>query len=286
MSVKLYRNTINLYTLCMKRDREIQKELRVLGLTQKEEAVFLCVRDGLSTPLLIARHTKIMRSTIYDILKDLKIRGLIESYIVAGKKGWRATSTEIVSTLFHNAKKVISNCEIEKEEIKNDTGGVVVYRGKESVHKKIFSIFSSRQNERFSGLTSYDGVTSGWQKIMSEDEINMTNEIIKHNKLISDAVFPEQWLENNFRASGGEWAQAYEGRTASTVYIPEKYFNFSSQIFAFRDALYLFSLEDEMIIEIKHNQIQKMIFSMYEFIKDHGEKVDTNRILRDLLAKK
>jgi hypothetical protein len=146
-------------------------------------------------------------------------------------------------------------------------------------------IFSSRSNEKFSGLTSYDRVVTGWMKILGTEGVNETNELIKKNKLISDSVFSDKWLEKSYEAMGTEWAKAYEGRTASTAYIDEKYFNFSSQIFAFRDVLYLFSLEDEMIIEIKHNEIQKMILSMYQFIKDHGEKVDANRILRDLMEK-
>lgn len=269
----------------MKRDTLLQKQLQVFGLSLKEEKVLLAIRDGLLTPLLIAQSTKVTRPSVYDILKKLKTRGLIESYILDGKKGWRLESIEAISKSLYEAKKAILAIEIEKEEIKSDNGGVTVYRGRESLRKEVISIFSTRHDERFLGLTSYDGAIAGWQKILGNEGINETNELIKKNKLLTDYVFPDQWLEKNYKASGKEWAKGYEGRTASTAYIDEKYFNFKSQIFAFRDTLYLFSLEDEMIIEIKHNEIQKMILSMYQFIKDHGEKVDANRILRDLMEK-
>lgn len=269
----------------MKRDTLIQKQLQVLGLSNKEEKVFLAIRDGLLTPLLISQSTKVTRPSVYDILKKLKTRGLIESYILEGKKGWRVQPVEDISKSLHEAKKAIVNIEIEKEEIKNDNGGVTIYRGKDSLRKEVISIFSSRSNEKFLGLTSYDRAVAGWVKVLGSEGINETNELIKKNKLLTDSIFSDKWLEKSYEAMGGEWAKAYEGRTASTAYIDEKYFNFSSQIFAFRDTLYLFSLEDEMIIEIKHNEIQKMILSMYQFMKDHGEKVDANRILRDLMER-
>lgn len=269
----------------MKRDSLFQKQLQVLGFSLKEEKVLLAIRDGLLTPLLISQSTKVTRPSVYDILKKLKSRGLIESYILDGKKGWRVQSSETISKNLYEAKKAIVNSEIEKEEIKSNDGGVIVYRGRESLRKKVVSIFSSRNNEKFSGLTAYDRVVTGWMKILGNEGVNETNELIKKNKLISDSVFSDKWLEKSYEAMGMEWAKRYEGRTASTAYIDEKYFNFSSQIFAFRDTLYLFSLEDEMIIEIKHNEIQKMILSMYQFMKDHGEKVDANKILRDLMEK-
>ena len=269
----------------MKRDMLLQKQLQVFGLSNKEEKVLLAIREGLSTPLLISQSTKVSRPSVYDILKKLKTRGLIESYILEGKKGWRLQPAEAISSNLYEAKKAILAIEIEKEEIKSDNGGVTVYRGRESVRKEVMHIFSSRSDERFLGLTSYDRVVSGWMKILGIEGVNETNELIKKNKLLTDSIFSDKWLEKSYEAMGVEWAKAYEGRTASTTYIDEKYFNFSSQIFAFRDVLYLFSLEDEMIIEIKHNEIQKMILSMYQFIKDHGEKVDANRILRDLMEK-
>ena len=153
----------------MKRDILLQKQLQVLGLSLKEEKVLLAIRDGLLTPLLISQSTKVSRPSVYDILKKLKTRGLIESYILEGKKGWRLQPVEEISKSLYEAKKAIANIEIEKEEIKSDNGGVIVYRGKESIRKEVVSIFSTRHDEKFLGLTSYDGAIEGWQKILGND---------------------------------------------------------------------------------------------------------------------
>ena len=84
---------------------------------------------------------------------------------------------------------------------------------------------------------------------------------------------------------GKEWAVDYEGRTASTVYVEKKYFDHGAQLFGFKDALYLLALGDQLIIEIRHSAIQKMILSMYAFMKDRGEKIDANRLLRELMER-
>ncbi len=49
--------------------------------------------------------------------------------------------------------------------------------------------------------------------------------------------------------------------------------------------LYLLALNDELVIEIRHSDIQKMLLSMFAFIKEHGETVDANKLLRELMEK-
>lgn len=83
---------------------------------------------------------------------------------------------------------------------------------------------------------------------------------------------------------GETWAKDYEGRTSSAVYLDKKYFQHSGQIFAFKDVMYLLALNDKIVIEIRHSDIQKMILAMYSFIKERGEMVDVNQRLRDLMG--
>ena len=39
-----------------------------------------------------------------------------------------------------------------------------------------------------------------------------------------------------------------------------------------------------MIIEIRHSDIQKMILAFYAFMKDNGQVIDANRVLRKLMG--
>ncbi|MCB0327931.1 MAG: hypothetical protein KDD52_09995, partial [Bdellovibrionales bacterium] len=185
----------------------------------------------------------------------------------------------------YETKKVLLNLHDGREEVMGVSDGVVVvHTGKEAVKKILFSMFKDHKEERFMGFANMESV-SGWLQVMSRAEINETNRIIKKNNLITDIVGPYGSIEDHFKESGPEWAKDYEGRTASTVYVDKEYFKHNGQLFAFRDSLYLLALNDQMIIEIRHSDIQKMILSMYAFMRDGGEVVDANRILRKLMGK-
>ena len=84
---------------------------------------------------------------------------------------------------------------------------------------------------------------------------------------------------------GETWAKDYEGRASSAVCLDKKYFEHSGQIFAFKDVMYLLALNDKMIIEVRHSDIQKMILAMFTFMKERGETVDVNKRLRELIER-
>jgi hypothetical protein len=144
-----------------------------------------------------------------------------------------------------------------------------------------------RKNERFLCLSAFnETMNNGWLSVLTKEEMDEFNCIIKKNAIISELVAPEGWIEEHYKTMGDSWAKNYEGRTASSVYIEKGYFQHSGQIFAFRDALYLLALKDQLIIEIRHSDIQKMILGMFAFMKDKGRSFDANKILRELVAKK
>jgi sugar-specific transcriptional regulator TrmB len=262
----------------------LQAKLKLLDLSNKEEKVLMALKDGYGTPLRIMEVTKVSRPAVYDIFKKLKKRGLVESKITHGKKHWHMVSErELADTLYETKKVLLGLHDGSQEVVGVSDGVVVVHTGKEAVKKVLFEMFRSHKSERFLGTANMEAV-NGWLNILTPEEINETNRIIKKNSLITEVIGPHDSLEKHFKVSGVEWAKDYEGRTASTVYVDKKYFNHAGQIFAFKDSLYLLALNDQMIIEIRHSDIQKMILSMYAFMKDRGEIIDANRVLRTLMG--
>ena len=223
---------------------------------------------------------------MYDIFKKLKKRGLIESHIKGGKKSWGMVSERELASTLYETKKVLLKFSDGSEELHGVSDSVItVHRGKEAVKKVIFGMIKSRKNERFLGYTAFsDLLEKGWLSIFTSEEINEWNRIVKRNGIISELVAPHGWIDEHYVAMGDMWAKDYEGRTASSVYLDKKYFQHSGQIFAFSDVLYLLALNDQMVIEIRHSDIQKMILGMYEFMKESGKPVDVNRRLRELMA--
>jgi len=264
----------------------LQEQLKILDLSPKEEKVLRALIDGQTTPLLVAKATKVSRPAVYDIFKKLKKRGLVESKIVSGKKSWQIVSDKTLADRLYETKKVLLNLHEGRQEVVGVSDGVVVvHTGKEAVKKVLFQMFKNHKSERFLGTANMDAM-AGWLNVLTPEEINETNRIIKKNGLITEIVGPYNSLEEHFKVSGIEWAKDYEGRTASTVYVDKQYFNHAGQIFAFRDALYLLALKDQMIIEIRHSDIQRMILAMYAFMQDNGQVIDANSVLRKLIGDK
>lgn len=264
---------------------ELRKNLSILDLSRKEEKVLLAIIEGCRTPLSISNKTKVTRPAVYDILLKLKKRGLVQSKIKEGKKSWALVDQrELVSSLYETKKVLLGLSDGREEVVGVDDSLIVLHKGKKAVNKILHEIFQSRHHERFLGLSGTSPI-SDWMTVMDVDGIGIINRTIKKNSLITELIAPEKWIEEHFKAMGKEWAVDYEGRTASTVYVEKKYFDHGAQLFGFKDALYLLALGDQLIIEIRHSAIQKMILSMYAFMKDHGEKVDANRLLRELMEK-
>lgn len=264
------------------------KHLDLLQLTPHEAEVFLLLqKEPLSTPLTLSRKCTIPRASIYVALETLRKRGLAHHMRVDKKSLWSLASEKEIADTLYETKKVILGFVDGKDEIGGVTDGVVtVHRGKEAVKKAVMGMITHRKNERFLCYTSFsDILDKGWLTIFTPDEINKWNRIVKKNAIISELVAPERWIEKHFEAMGTSWAKDYEGRASSSVTLPEKYFKHSGQIFAFKDVMYLLALNDAMIIEIRHSDIQKMILAMYTFMKERGEVVDVNKRLRELMEK-
>ena len=56
-------------------------------------------------------------------------------------------------------------------------------------------------------------------------------------------------------------------------------------MFIFKDSLFLLALNEELIIEIRHSEVQKMILSIFEFMQDNSRSIDANELLRNLIQR-
>jgi hypothetical protein len=205
----------------------------------------------------------------------LKKRGLAHHAVVNKKNKWKRANAKELGDVLYDTKKAVLGFVDGKEEVSGATDGVVtIHRGKAAVKKVVFGMISNRKHERFLCYTAFsDLIDKGWLTIFTPEEINEFNRIVKKNGIISELVAPEHWIEDHYNAMGDTWAKDYEGRASSAVYLSKRYFDHSAQIFAFKDAMYLLALNDKMIIEIRHSDIQKMILAMYGFMKERGDAV-------------
>jgi hypothetical protein len=254
------------------------------GLSSKGARVLSALQEGHNTPLKIARETKVSRPGVYDMLLDFKRRGLVESRITDGRKHWKLLERKELEKRFFEVKRAILGISEGTNEVFGlDDAVVVTYRGKEAVKKVLTGIFLEHKNERLYGFQG-DVAANKWNDLFSASETNRINQHIKKNALIVDAMLPEGWFERQIKEFGTEWATEFEGRATRTSLIPTEYFAHGGQLFIFKDSIYLLALGEELVIEIRNSEIQKMLLAFFKFMQDNSQVIDANELLRNIIA--
>ncbi len=262
-----------------------QETIGLLGLSKKEATVFSAMQDGLDTPLKIAQATDVSRPGVYDILLSLKKRGLAGTHIRNGKKHWKILERKEIEGRFFEAKRSLLKISKGTSEVFGvDDSVVIVHRGAEAVRKLLNNMLGEHKQERLYGFQG-DVAAINWNKVFTVAETNKINRLIKEKGIIVEAVLPNGWFERQTKELGVEWAKDFEGRTTRTTTIGEEYFQHGGQLFLFKNSIYLIALGEELIIEIRNSEIQKMLLAFFQFIKDRSDALDVNALLRNLIAK-
>ncbi len=262
----------------------LHDDLRILGLSIKERKILLALRDGADTPLKLTRQTGISRSAIYAILANLHKRGLAVSRIAKGRKRWQLHSGDTIDQALYDFKRFLLQIPEGNQQVHGRADSTVcIYRGKEAIRKVMLELFEANKNQRFFWGFQGDRATKSWNTLFTVSETNRINRDIKKGRTITEAVLPIGWLEEQARSLGIQWVKDFEGRTARVNVIDPKYFRHGGQCWIFKDSLYLFSLSEGLIVEVKNSEIQKMILSAFEFMQEHSQLIDANELLRDLM---
>lgn len=265
---------------------EIAETLKLLGLSKKEQKVLIALQDGVDTPVKLSRETGVSRTAIYAILLNLKKRGVVTSHVTSGRKHFALASERDVEEALYAAKRTLLQIPEGREEVKGLSDSmIIVHRGKESIKKLMDNMFFNHKNERFLGFQG--GVsTIGWDKMFTVEETNAYNRAIKKNHMIVESIISHDWFEQQTKLLGTEWAKNFEGRTTRVNTIDTEYFNHGGQLWIFKDSLYLFALNEEIIIEVRNSEIQKMILAIFRFMQENSQVIDANALLRGLMGAK
>ncbi|MBI2409871.1 hypothetical protein HYV30_02405 [Candidatus Kaiserbacteria bacterium] len=258
--------------------------LKLLGLSKKEEKILTALQSGVDTPLLLARATRVSRTAAYAILYNLKKRGLAESHITSGKKMWRLAPERDIEGVLYAAKRTLLKIPEGTEEVHGlSDATVIIHRGQDSIRKVLGELLFAHKNERFYSLVG-DSAAVNWNKTFSLQETNRFNRALKKNNIIAESIFQDGELERMARELGVSWARDFEGRTTRVGVVEGEYFNHASQVFIFKQSIYLMALGEELVIEIRNSEIQKMLLSFLKFMQDHSRVIDANEILRGIIA--
>lgn len=86
----------------------IQQQLKSIGLNQSEITIYLyLLENGVCTPPIVSRGTKIARTNCYNILQSLRDQGLIQEQEVKNRKAYLAADPESLLRSWQRKKEVI-----------------------------------------------------------------------------------------------------------------------------------------------------------------------------------
>lgn len=263
---------------------ETTETLKLLGLSKKELKVLTALQAGSDTPVKLTKVTDVSRTAIYAILQNLKKRGIVTSYVKNGKRYWNLTSEREMEEVLYATKRSLLKIPEGREEVHGlSDSTVIIHRGQESIRKVLGELLLAHRNERFYGFVG-DTAARYWNKIFSLQETNRFNRALKDNNIIAETVVQDGVLERQTRELGVSWAKDFEGRTSRVNVIGAEYFAHTSQVFIFKQSIYLMALGEELVIEIRNSEIQRMLLSFFKFIQDNSQVIDANALLRTVIA--
>lgn len=263
---------------------EFSESWQLLGLSRKEEKVLQSLLNGPTTPLQLSRATHVSRTAVYAILVNLKKRGLAQSHIVQGKKYWSVRPEREIEETLYATKRALLKIPVGREELHGlSDATVIVHRGQESIRKVLGELLLDHKNERFYGLVG-DNAAAYWNNMFSLQETNRFNRALKANSIIAETIVQDGVLERQTRELGVSWAKEFEGRTTRVNVIDAEYFAHGGQIFIFKQSIYLMALGEELVIEIRNSEMQRMLLMFFKFIQDNSQLIDANELLRKAIA--
>jgi sugar-specific transcriptional regulator TrmB len=159
---------------------ELSETFRKIGLSDKESLVYSCLLSlGGAFPSKIAEETKLNRSTVYKILLDLSIKGLVNEIKKRNKAYYQVERPDKL-VRYVKTQVTIANEHVERvQKLLPDIEG-------------LFSLIPNKP--KISYFESIEGILS-----IYEDQINVTKKyemLAFSNASELENVFPEKFFEN------------------------------------------------------------------------------------------
>jgi sugar-specific transcriptional regulator TrmB len=236
---------------------DISQQLKIAGLNHSEITVYLfLLENGISTPPIVSRGTKIARTNCYNILNSLKDQGLIEQQILKKRKAYLATDPQSLVRTLQKKKEAI-------EQILPDLRGLYTtqknkpkirfYEGFDQVReiyhqtlsaKEIFAIGSTKQiNELMPGYLEY-----------------YFEEVRKRG------IFFKDILTNNSEPTSKDSKNFLKGLYEAKL-LPEKYPDLPTDILIWNNNIALINLKEPVFGTILNNPLLAQTFkTLFELI--------------------
>lgn len=202
-----------------------------------------------------------------------------------GKSYFRVADSHALEASLQDAKKFLLGVPDGRQELShNNTPLIFLHRGRASIEALLRHIFENHKNQKMYGLQGNKS-TDAWEGLIDVATISSLNHSIKKNHIIVYAFLETGWVLSSAKKFGSEWVKSFEGRTTSVHEVPAKYMSYSTEVWLFKDSVYMLAPKEEIVIELRNSELVLMMKTLFSFIEDHSKQIDVNQLLRGFLNK-
>ncbi|MSU75681.1 MAG: hypothetical protein EXS55_04165 [Candidatus Magasanikbacteria bacterium] len=232
---------------------ELQTQLKIAGLNHSEITVYLfLLENGLSTPPIVSRGTKIARTNCYNILLDLKNKGLIEEQTVGKHKTYLAKDPAALLHTLEQKKEAIARILPDLRglyTLQKNKPKIRYYNGIEQIKEIYLQTLSAN---RVYGLAS----TKKLYELMPEFYLQHLNEIQKRGIVWYDI------LSHSSESKGAPEMKAILKGLYDQHFLPNQYGDFPTDMLLWGDNIALITLEEPIFGTVLTNPLLAKTFSI------------------------
>lgn len=160
---------------------DVREKLKMVGLSTSEVEVFLhTLKQQAVKPSDVSRETKISRTNCYNVLHQLKEKGLVREEVNQGSKSYRANSPHELSILLDRQKSIVNEL-IPELELINGSAVVVVENEIRLVEDGLTKILKSSNIKLFG---SFDGCGDSSRPLI-ESFVENVRQVVNFQHLLS-----------------------------------------------------------------------------------------------------
>ncbi|MBI2499097.1 hypothetical protein HYV88_02545 [Candidatus Woesearchaeota archaeon] len=177
----------------------MKNELINYGLSEKEADIYLaCLKAGETTANRLSELTNIRRSTIYEVLENLKKKGIISSLVKNKKYHFRAVKPSSLIDLLKDKERIIKDILPQLNKITESIVGkpkIELFEGSLAIKEAVLDLLNYKEIFVYGGSTLGDELfgtfTANFAKKRASNKIKM--------KAIIGEKIPEHMLEKDVK---------------------------------------------------------------------------------------
>jgi len=266
--------------------------LDILGLSETEMKILevLSTARGVQE---IANLTEISRTGVNYCLKILRGKNLVFVVKQGKRRLYVGAVPSQVSSKLQSAIDELTLASGDKKGARvkaSKTSEFIIYSGIREIIPAHERIASMNKDERIRAIQP----NKSWMNVhkkLGPRQLTRFNNAIKENGIIIDGILQADAYRKygeffrHDQESLDEVARSFSDRMADYTTVSEKFFNYNAEIWIYTDTVFIINWQEEVAIEIRNPDIMNFFRDMYEIVKESGQKIDHNQMMREIVGK-